>query len=285
MLNNEKLDLQILELPESERLLVNTYVQEAYFYFQLLEKDLAKLSKKSNIIEIGSGIGLLSLLIAEIGHSVIAFEPESSGFDQMLSIRKIILSCWEDEIPEVKFINDYFSHKYLGNEKSIDYFLAINVIEHMITMSNVEKLLSSIKPLLDAKSIFRVICPNYLIPYEPHFDIPTVINKKATFFLFKKFILKNNDHQNQEMWNELSWPTQDKLQKTVSNSNLSAQFSRDATVRYLTRPFLDASFKERKGKFTFYTIKFVSFLLIPVISLVPRKFMPVLDCSIKLSRS
>lgn len=285
MLNREKLNSVILELPESERVLINTYVQEAYFYYELLREDLTKLAKNSKVIEIGSGIGLLSLFIAELGHRVTAFEPESNGFSHMLAIRKIILSCWEGKIPEVESINDYFGQNYIQDDGPIDYMLAINVLEHMVSMSQIDIFLREIKPLIGLKSIFRVICPNYLMPYEPHFDIPTIINKRATYLLFKKKILEKGFSDGLEMWNELSWPTQRKLQKSIRKANLSSEFSRNASANYLKRAFFDDSLQERKGKVTFFLIKAASALLTPIISVLPKKLLPVLDCSIKLNRS
>ena len=36
------------------------------------------------------------------------------------------------------------------------------------------------------------MCPNYDFPYEPHFVIPIIINKKFTKFFFKN---KINNHE------------------------------------------------------------------------------------------
>ena len=55
--------------------LLDTYVSEAEFFENVLASDISKLPSGSHLVEIGAGIGLLALEIADKGFEVTAFEP------------------------------------------------------------------------------------------------------------------------------------------------------------------------------------------------------------------
>ena len=281
MLNRIKLESLLSTMPISESLKIKTYIGEADFYFSILKPDFQAIKKGSTVVEIGSGTGLLSMYLASLGHKIYSFEPQSSGFTDMLKMKELIQTCWENEIPDVKFINDYYSETYLLENEKVEYFLAINVIEHIPDYAN---LIHSVKEKMNRDSIFRIICPNYLIPYEPHFDIPIFFNKKSTLKLLRGKVLSSNIPNPLEFWEDLSWPTPSKLKRAIKNSEMSSAFSRQTTKSYLERPFTDNSFKERKNKTTFAVIKLISKVLIPAVSFVPLKLMPIIDCKVSLNK-
>jgi SAM-dependent methyltransferase len=282
MLDRIKLETLLSSMPISESLKIRTYIGEADFYFSLLKPDLQAIKKGSAVVEIGSGTGLLSMYIANLGFKVYSFEPQSNGFTDMLKMKEVLSECWESEFPVINFIGDYYSESYLNENDVIDYILAVNVIEHI---PNYGELIQNVKKKMNSNSIFRIICPNYLIPYEPHFDIPTFFNKKSTFFLLRNKILNSDLSDPLEFWDDLSWPTPSKVKKVVVDSGLSVAFSRQTTKSYLERPVMDDSFKQRKNKLTFQAIKLISKVLIPVLPFVPLKLMPMIDCKVKLDKN
>jgi len=281
MLNRVKLETLLSTMPLSESLKIRTYVGEADFYYSIFKLDFQAIKKGSAVVEIGSGTGLLSMYIASLGYKVYSFEPQSSGFTDMLKIRELLNECWESNFPVVHFINDYYSESYFKENEVIDYFLAVNVIEHI---PNYGELIQSVRKKMNINSIFRIICPNYLIPYEPHFDIPIFFNKKSTLFLLRKKILSSDLSDSLEFWDDLSWPTPSKVKKAVTDSSVSVVFSRQTTKSYLERPVTDDSFKQRKNKLTFQAIKSISKVLIPVLSFVPLTLMPIIDCKVRLNK-
>ena len=281
MLNRTKLESLLSAMPISDSLKIRTYIGEADFYFSILKPDFQAIKKGSAVVEIGSGTGLLSMYIASSGYKVYSFEPQSSGFTDMLKMKELINECWEGNVPNVDFINDYYSESYFQEKEEIEYFLAVNVIEHI---PNYGQLIQSVRRKMNSNSIFRIICPNYLIPYEPHFDIPIFLNKNSTLLLLKRKILSSELPDPLEFWDDLSWPTPSKVKKAVNDSKMSVVFSRQSTKSYLERPFADDSFKERKNKSTFAVIKLISKVLIPVLSFVPLTLMPMIDCKVRLNK-
>jgi hypothetical protein len=281
MLDRIKLETLLSKMPISESLKIRTYIGEADFYFSVLKPDLQAIKKGSAVVEIGSGTGLLSMYIASLGYKVYSFEPQSSGFNDMQKIKELLKECWESDFSIVNFINDYYSESYLKENEVIEYFLAVNVIEHI---PNYDELIQNVKKKMNSNSIFRIICPNYLIPYEPHFDIPIFFNKRLTVFLLRNKILNSGLSDPLEFWHDLSWPTPSKVKKAVIDSRMSVVFSRQTTKSYLERPVLDDSFKQRKNKLTFHLIKLISRVLIPVLSFVPLTLMPMIDCKVRINK-
>ncbi len=281
MLNRIKLETLLSTMSLSESMKIRTYISEADFYFSILKPDFQEVKKGLTVVEIGSGIGLLSMYIANLGHKVYSFEPQSSGFTDMLKMKELISECWEADFPVVNFINDYYSESYFQKNERTDYFFSVNVIEHI---PNYGELIQSVRKNMKNTSIFRIITSNYLIPYEPHFDIPVILNKKLTFNFFKKKILNSNVPNPLEFWDDLSWPTPSKMKKAVVDSGMSVVFSRQTSKSYLERPVKDEAFKQRKNKLTFQVIKLISKVLMPVLSFVPLTLMPIIDCKVRLNK-
>ena len=50
--------------------------------------------------------------------------------------------------------------------------------------------------ILNKDGINIILCPNYDFPYESHYIIPIIINKKITKFFFKNYIEKKEMQTN-----------------------------------------------------------------------------------------
>ncbi|MDA2989326.1 MAG: hypothetical protein O2815_09640, partial [Actinomycetota bacterium] len=90
VLNMDTLESDAMTLSPAAQRRLWTYVGEANFFSQLLEADLTSLKAGDAAIEVGSGIGLLALQMGRIGHPIVAFEPESSGFGEMYAMRDLV---------------------------------------------------------------------------------------------------------------------------------------------------------------------------------------------------
>jgi cyclopropane fatty-acyl-phospholipid synthase-like methyltransferase len=254
---------------------LRTYVSEARFFKNLVLTDISKMSRGSYLIEVGSGIGLLSLHLASMGFEVTAFEPQSSGFNQMNEMRSLISENWNPPVPQVDF-----REVILGSEtkldKMADYIFAINVIEHV---HDYENLIAHAIKATTQEATFRIVCPNYSIPYEPHFNIPIIFTKMFTKFIFGHKIQGSKIPNSEEFWEDLSWPTQRGLKKTFKSNGWSFEFSRDATDAYLKRVLADSDFIIRKGLLVGSLFKIIS-RLSRVVRFIPYSMLPIIDCRI-----
>ena len=254
---------------------LRTYISEAKFFKNIVAPDVANLISGSYIIEVGSGIGLLSLHLASLGFEVTAFEPQSSGFNQMNAMRSFITENWKPSAPQVEF-REASLNQSTQLEKLADYIFAINVIEHV---HDFEELITHAVKAKTPEATMRIVCPNYSIPYEPHFNIPIIFTKRITKFIFGHKIHNSKIPDSDEFWGDLSWPTQKKLKKILKSKGWNVEFSRDATHEYLNRAFSDSDFIVRKGRIIGSLFKLTS-VLVKIVRFVPLAYLPVIDCRI-----
>ena len=258
---------------------LKTYIEEAEFFEKVLDSDVSQLPTGSHLVEIGSGIGLLSLNLASRGFIVTAFEPQASGFNEMHQMRDLVTNNWKGLLPKINF-SDISVNKLTKLDLPADYVFAINVIEHV---QDYRTLIHDGLNQATSQGVFRIICPNYSIPYEPHFEIPVIISKKLTFRIFRRKIEQSEIPKSKEFWQDLSWPTQRELKRYLKSEGLEFEFSREATNFYVNRALSDSNFINRKGLIFGSLIKSFALLAKYLTQFIPLSLIPIIDCRIKKS--
>lgn len=241
--DGESLRLWLASVSETDRDLMTSYIVEAAFFRSVLESEILRLPAGSRVLEIGSGIGLLSRWIASLGHSVVAFEPGAAGFTSMSSLSMVVDTCWKGVPPVVQTIPHTFDLSRVRG--TFDLVLAINVIEHVPDPS---LLISEASSLIRLGGRGRFICPNYAFPYEPHFSIPTLFGKRATARVMNRRIRGSSFPDAEEFWRNLSWPTVCSLHRELARRQVPHTFGRDGLLFYAKR-LADPQFLSRKGRF------------------------------------
>jgi 2-polyprenyl-3-methyl-5-hydroxy-6-metoxy-1,4-benzoquinol methylase len=256
----------------SDRTLFDTYVNEALFFWRFL-KPLLEQHEPARALEVGAGVGLLSLFAVTEIESVTSLEPESSGFGKMSTFRKIIVDAWPGQTaPEFKgfFLNE------LSEEQTFDFIYSINVLEHV---PNPEALIQEIHGRLRPGGMAWFVLPNYAFPYEQHFEIPILLNKSMTEKLFRNKIENHKGSPDSKgLWAELSWPTQKQLSKTLKSSGWSHQFHKTVLEGYFDR-LSEPVFVLRKGNL-YKALRPLIKLLKPVIIGLPLGVLPIIEFTI-----
>ena len=253
-----------------------TYYEEAQFALQLFEHKITALSKDANILEIGSGIGILSNQIAKLGFkNITCVEPDAKGFGNMWRISEFV-----DAHPNYIGNNITKYHdviEKLDAFQEFDFVFSFNVMEHVNQPSAV---LNHIYKLLSPRGEYYFICPNYIFPYEGHFNIPIVINKKITKLIFNKKIrlFKANDPLG--LWESLNWINPLLIKKSLP-PNSQIEFLGRASNLYFSRFNSDSRFNQRKG----ILVKLLAIALRPIIRLLPTQIKPVIECSIRQKKT
>lgn len=274
MIDSAKLNALCKDESLEFRRLVDTYVGEAIFFEKILLEDLSHRSEVRQIIEVGAGVGLLSILLARAGYQVVAFEPESAGFSEMRRIRDYLLKSWDGDVPTVTWVDGYLERDLPHGVVKSDFGVALNVLEHV---PDTEEFLQTVTNSVKDGASFRMIFPNYLFPYEPHFNLPTLFSKRLTYRLWRRKIETSKLPDPIGMWNDLSWPTLRRIKRSARRAGLEAHFSRGAVAAYLDRINDDTQFLERKGaagKFVFQPTARLARLVLPA---VPKSVLPILD--------
>lgn len=197
--------------------------------------------KVNKILEIGFGTGILLKEFSKIftEKSFYGLDPHERGFNNYEKISKKISNN-----------NLFIIHEKLETfspKENYDLIFSFNVFEHLedqkIYIKKIDNLLNK-----DGKSI--ILCPNYDFPYEPHFIIPIILNKKITYKFFKKKIINHEKTTGENgLWDGLNFCSKKKIKKFLSQNNYQFKFDHGIKDRLLKRIDNDKSsyFKKRQG--------------------------------------
>jgi SAM-dependent methyltransferase len=252
-----------------------SYVDEAFFFFGMLMRR-ASLGRSTHLLEVGGGIGLLSLLLASTGKKVVCVEPESAGFGTHKIMREVLLSAWKGGLPDVTYLDGRLEG-FPDLDRDFDSAVAIMVVEHVPDYPNlISEVVEHLRP--GAKAHF--ICPNYAFPYEPHFNIPTAFSKKVTELFIGPHLggTYRGIEDSRNFWDDLSWPTYRAVGKFLEGLSLSHSFGREASLAYVDR--LDSQeFLARKGPLFRAMGPFLRILKLLMKGL-PAPLLPIIDISV-----
>jgi SAM-dependent methyltransferase len=242
----------VIEQYPSERDCFDTYANEAGFGFSIIEKDIKLLPQGAAVLEIGAGLLLLSGYLSRRGYRIHALEPIAAGFSHFQLLQDAVTAYYEKvglrlsriELP----IENYTNNGYF------DYVFSINVFEHI---QDVERGLSNAYLSLKHQRGLRIYCPNYNFPYEPHFNIPTLINKRLTEFFLRSLIMNSSRvPEAKETWNGLNWINVAQVRRLfVNRFGIKPAFNRLATHQIIERMFADAKFSERRSRWMMAFLK------------------------------
>lgn len=266
-----RLDTLIVGLDPNLKDYFATYYEESKFGLKLVFEDLIESSKERSILEIGSGIGLLSRYLASKGFEVTAIEPAGQGFGMMSDLQEHVRKHFETTDSELRIYS--FTLEDFNPNAKYDYIFSINVFEHIK-----DPLLGLIKTnlLLEDGGFARIITPNYSVPYEPHFNIPIFFSKRFTYAIFRHRILSFDCFDPIGLWNSLNWISIRRIQKILRQNSINGSFSLSATSLYFDRLEGESQFLARKGQF----FKFIAYHLRCLLRFIPSRLYPILDLTI-----
>ena len=113
--------------PQMLRKLLDTYLSEAKVGWELIAADL---SKHSRILEVGSGIGVLTAFLKSQGYEILGLEPgEKGGFSFMTALSQALMKQLEPGL--VPQILDMGAEELsLEAHGSFDLIFSVHVMEH-----------------------------------------------------------------------------------------------------------------------------------------------------------
>lgn len=274
----EIMDIVQHKAPHLEELF-NVFAQEACTGRAWLAENLACLTHGARILEVGAGLMLLSCQLTKEGFAVSSLEPLGDGFSSFIELQKIVLAYAEKNniMPMVIPI----AVEQLTLENEFDFAFSINVMEHVSDVSiALERTIHAIRPGAE----YRFICPNYLFPYEPHFNIPIIFSKSLTEKLLRRRIYDNTRVGDPTgLWKSLNWITVSKVLKTVQRMpDVSFYFDRTILKTLLTRVTNDKEFSNRRSPWIRKCAHLiVSLGLHQLVEWIPPIVQPAMDCTIK----
>lgn len=262
--------------------ILDMYEGEARFGRQYITADLAQLAAGATVLEVGAGSLLLSCQLVREGFKVTALEPVGDGFSHFERMRELILERAKalDCVPhmlnqraENLSIKDYF-----------DFAFSVNVMEHV---NDVKTVIVNIGASLRPSANYRFTCPNYLFPYEPHFNLPIFFSKKMTKSLFNNKIVGRVGLQDPiGTWKSLNWITVWQVNAIVRQiPELKVAFNRKFLVLTLERIGFDKEFALRRSKWVrSFILVLIKLRMHHLVAFIPIAFQPIIDCTVTKER-
>ncbi len=254
------------------------YANEAQFGYSIIEADLAAVPPGAAILEIGAGILVLSGFLSSTGFQVTALEPISKEFTHFQKIQQLLRLFYEERGVGLNLIEN--SIEDLSLREKFDYAFSINVFEHIrdIETGFVNAYLS-LKP----GGGLRVYCPNYSFPYEPHFNLPTLVGKRLTEICLGHWILGSQlVPKPKETWDALNWINVTQTRRIiVKRFGVSPCFNKNATYQIIHRIFSDPQFRKRRSRWLALFLETIQRMgLSSLFKIIPVRIAPIMDCKI-----
>ncbi len=208
------------------------YVEEAEFGIQLLSKfDL----NGKRILEVGSGAGILMSWLLINGADIVGIEPSALGFSFHEDIFSAIWAHYKLADKRVFDLSaEQLDPAIVGK---FDLIYSINVMEH-IPVDNLELVFSKMKSVMTDTGAMYHHCPNYIIPFEPHYGLPLVP-------FFPQVTGKLKGVNKEDLWASVNFITLPQVKKIAKALNLDVSFKEKVMKETFTRLEFDAQFASR----------------------------------------
>jgi len=217
---------------------ITSYQNEAKFGFAEIVEYLKKLPQNSCVLEIGCGSGFLLNKLKNKFPSLrfIGVEPSNVYFNYS-SIQN-----FKNSFKIIK--NNYENIKF---DEKFDFIFSVNVLEHT---KNEKLILKKIYHDLKKNAESVILCPNYSFPFESHFHIPIIINKKISYFLFKKYITNQEQVRGYKgLWDSINFVRHKSLKNNAIQVGFEVSSDFNITSRMVERLFSDPAFRKRNRIF------------------------------------
>lgn len=209
---------------------IEIYLGEAKTGLSLVDGLVAR---NQRVLEVGCGLGLVSAHLAELGYDVVAIEPGLGGFDFNSTVGALIRRLLDIDLSIQPIEAQNLSADQHGR---FDLIFSTNVLEHIPDWRGA---LDGMIRVLKPQGTMRHSCPNYWVPYEPHFGIPLVPVFPKLTSLFRPSLTTN------ELWKSLNFLTLGQVRRAAYGRNLQVSFQRELLFAAFKRLEADPSFGGR----------------------------------------
>lgn len=222
-----------IEVAEADRMLA-IYANEARVGLRLIHP---MLRPGMRVLEIGSGIAALLNFLHADGVNIIGIEPGASGFGFMPAMNAAIAAAGGD----ARCLALGAEELDPGTHGTFDLIFSTNVMEHI---PDLESAFRGMAGVLAPGGTMVHACPNYAIPYEPHFGIPLV----PGFPRLTRHVAPGVLTRYPGLWAELNFITARRVKRIIRELGLGVTFDRGVLSEILRRVGEDDEFRARQGR-------------------------------------
>ena len=185
------------------------------------------------VLEVGSGLGLTSAFLAMSGVDVCSIEPGGPGFERYERANPILRSSLEITHQHfVMAVEDATSVQ----PGTFDLIFSNNVLEHV---RDVASTLGALNAVLRPGGVMVHNCPNYHVPFEPHFGIPLLpLRPASTARVLPDSITSTG------LWQSINFVTASQVRRIAAQYGVEVEFQRGLLGDSIDR-FVEPEFAER----------------------------------------
>ena len=210
---------------------------------------------RDRVLEVGAGLGLTSAFLASRGVHIESIEPGGSGFEAYERVNPLIRSSLGISHPHRAMPVEAVDPGQLG---TFDLVFSNNVLEHV---DDVDAALGALSGLLAVDGVMVHNCPNYHVPFEPHFGIPLLpVRPSATERLLPTRITSTG------LWHSLNFVTARQVRRIARDRGATVAFEKGVLADAVTR-LSEPEFAARHGALG--RVAGVLALTVPVLRRIP----------------
>jgi len=186
----------------------------------------------ARVLEIGSGPGLVAALLHQQGVDVTGLDPIVEGFEASMAVQKVLA----DRMSMPTIMPIAAADLNPVKHGMFDLIFSVNVLEHIRPLvPNLDGLARVLAP----GGLMIHTCPNYRMPYEPHYRLVLAPGRPA----WTRYILRSTGRE--PVWQSLNWITAGSVRRFARRHNLTLTFLRGETIAALDRLRDDPHFARR----------------------------------------
>ncbi len=213
------------------------------------------------LLEVGGGVGLVYALLRSCGFDVVSLEPGADGFgDRHRAGLRLLERLGVDSGGWLKTgIEDFPS-----SIPPFDLVFSYYVLEHVPNLGRAFQVMAG---ALSPDGLMVHQCPNYTIPFEPHYNIPLIPFKPE----WTQALSPGLRHKG--LWRGLRFTTVECITRLCARHGLRPVFRKGMIAGAFERVLDDPLFGARKQGF----VKIARLLKVTGILTTLRRLPPVLD--------
>lgn len=255
--------------------LLRTYLNEVVVALELLGPMLD--GPGPRVLEVGSGIGAVTLCLSRLGYEVVGIEPGGPGFEDLLLLQQILAESAGDHARSGERTAPIFRIGVEGLHPDVhgrfDLAVSVNVLEHV---KDPDEALTRIGAVLAEGGVQRHVCPNYSFPYEPHFFVPLVPFAPAlTRVILPRRMTRTG------LWESLNFLTARRLRRWARQQGAAITFDEGVLAQAVDRFLADAIFAERHAGLRWFVRSVERLGLLPVLRRLPPSWVSPMRFTIR----
>jgi SAM-dependent methyltransferase len=213
---------------------LDRYLTEMRHGFAFVAEHLPR--RRQRILEVGAGLGLISIYLQSKGHDVTALEPGAPSFDIFEATKSVIWDKKRAVLP--RLLERGAETLDTEVDGTFDFIFSINVIEHIAAL---EDAIAAMIGVLAPEGLCVNTCPNYTFPYEPHYSIPLIPFAPR----LSRRVFANKIEAEPDVWETLNFVTSAKVRRMARDNGAVVTFQPGTLYDAVSRLGTDEAFARR----------------------------------------